>query len=79
MAFHVRDPIVDAKVRRFASTRGLGITEAIGVAVDEAERRQAEAKAERFAALQAISEQMAKLPKTGLVADKAFFDSLYEE
>jgi len=47
--------------------------------VDEAERRQAEAAERKFAALQAISDRMAQLPKTGLVADKAFFDSLYDE
>ncbi len=79
MAIHVRDPLVDEKVRRFASSRGLGITEAISVAIDEAERVRQEAIQRKFEALQAISNRQARIPKTGLQADKAFFDSLNDE
>ena len=37
-----------------------------------------EEKAEGWRRLKALHEEMKKYPRTGLVADKAFYDSLYE-
>jgi hypothetical protein len=79
MAFHVRDPQVDQKVRRFAKSRGLGLTEAIGVAVEEAELRREENVERRLSAMRAVVERVSKLPDTGPTIDKAFFDSLNDE
>ncbi len=76
MPFHVRDPEVDAKVRRFAQQRGVGITEAIGLAVDEANQSGEQRKREKLARMRAVSDRIATYPKTGLKADKAFFDEL---
>ena len=75
MAFHVRDPEADALVRALARDSGLGITEAIKVAVlEKIERdRQAKPMLER---IQEIQDEIARWPRTGLKADKAFFDEL---
>jgi antitoxin VapB len=75
MAFHVRDPETDALVRMLALKRGVGITEAIKIAVREQIERDAQARPmeER---IREIQEEIARWPDTGLKADKAFFDEL---
>ena len=76
MAFHVRDPETDALVRELATERGLGLTEAVKLAVKaELDHRRAN-RADRLAAMDAIQGEIAAWPKTGLKADKAFFDEL---
>ena len=75
MAFHVRDPEADALVRTLAEKRGIGITEAIKVAVREQIERDARAKP-MLERIQTIQDEIALWPKTGLKADKAFFDDL---
>jgi antitoxin VapB len=76
MAFHVRDPEADTMVRRFAEARGVGLTDAIKLAVSEAEAaREAEIE-RRMEAMRAIADRIALLPDTGLVAEKAFMDEL---
>jgi antitoxin VapB len=78
MAFHVRDPKTDAVVRELAKRKGVGITEAIREAAEhELEREEKKLSLwERTADLRA---EIASWPKTGLKADKAFFDSLSDE
>ena len=78
MPFHIRDPETDALVRRLARETGLGLTEAVKLAVREALDRVTRAipLRERIAALRA--EAPARSP-TGLEADKAFFDDLSGE
>ena len=75
MAFHVRDPETDTLVRQLARKRGVGLTEAVKLAVGaELERIAAEPSVlEKIRALQA---EIAKRPHSGLKADKAFFDDL---
>lgn len=75
MPFHVRDPETDALVRRLARKRGWGLTEAVKRAVDAELRREATKTPlrERIKPLQA---EVAGWPRTGLKADKAFFDEL---
>lgn len=77
MAFHVRDPETDALVRAFARSRGIGITEAIREAVQESAARDARRRGaslwERTADLRA---KLETFPRTGLKADKQFFDEL---
>jgi antitoxin VapB len=75
MAFHVRDPEADALVRTLARDSGLGITEAIKVAVREKIERDRQAKP-MLERIREIQDEIASWPDTGLKADKAFFDEL---
>ena len=76
MAFHIRDPRTDATVRKLAARRGIGITEAVREAAEEAlERDQSKLSLwERTADLRA---EIASWPRTGKKADKAFFDEMW--
>ena len=79
MPFHVRDPETDTLVRQFARQRDIGLTEAVKLAVTEAlDRREAE-RERMSAAIREVQAEFAKLPKSGLEADKAFYDSLNDE
>jgi antitoxin VapB len=75
MALHVRDPEADALVRALARRSGMGITEAIKVAVREKIERDERAKP-MFERIKAIQDEIARWPDTGLKANKAFFDEL---
>lgn len=75
MSFHVRDPKTDAMVRELARKRGIGLTEAIKQAV-EAELRQADSEPDFMQQVRRIQDEIASHGRTGLVADKAFFDDL---
>jgi antitoxin VapB len=75
MAFHVRDPETDEMVRRLASEKGVGLTEAVKLAVrHELERNTA--KKPMLERIRKIQAEVARWPDTGLKADKAFFDEL---
>lgn len=76
MAFHVRDPETDALVRELALKRGVGLTDAIRLAVSETLERENADLLQRRARMQAIIDEIASWPDTGLEADKAFFDEL---
>jgi antitoxin VapB len=75
MAFHVRDPETDALVRQLANEEGVGLTEAVKIAVSERldARRRRVALHER---IKEITRKIASMPETGPKADKAFFDDL---
>jgi len=74
MAFHIRDPETDARVRQLARERGCGLTEAVKLAVDnELHRGEAESVRARIAEIQ---REIAAWPRTGKSADKAFFDEM---
>ena len=82
MAFHVRDPKTDALVRELARNRGIGLTEAIREAVEKTLADDAVGNgvqpslADR---LKPLLDEMDRLPRTGLKADKKFFDELWGE
>lgn len=76
MPFHVRDEETDTLVRELARREGVGLTEAIKLAVKDRLDQKDEAVARKLAAMRAISDEIARLPETGLKADKAFFDEL---
>lgn len=76
MPFHVRDEETDTLVRELARREGVGLTEAVRLAVKDKLDRKDEAVALKLAAMKAISDEIARLPETGLKADKAFFDEL---
>lgn len=77
MGIFIKDPETDKAVRKLAKRRGVTLTEAIRTAVlkDLAEERPGDEDAE----LKKLQEKFASYPSTGLRADKAFYDSLYED
>jgi antitoxin VapB len=83
MAIHVRDPETDALVRELARRRGIGITEAIREAVDEALKSERAGKTEDDRGvslrerLKPLLDKVDALPRTGLAADKQFYDELW--
>lgn len=79
MSFHVRDPETDALVRSYAEEKRVGIDDAIKLAVTRAREADEAALAEKLAKMQAIVDEVSTWPRTGLKADKAFFDELYED
>jgi antitoxin VapB len=78
MAIHIRDPGTDQLVRELARKRGIGLTEAIqqAVAAELAREESRQSLAER---IRPIQEDIARRGRTGLAADKAFFDWLSGE
>lgn len=74
MALHISDEEADRLVRDLAAQRGLSLTDAIKLAARNELRRPS--LAER---IRPIQDRIASYPKTGLKADKAFFDSLNDE
>jgi antitoxin VapB len=79
MAFHVRDRETDALVRSYAEEKRVGITDAIKLAVTKAREADEAARAEKLAKMQAIVDEVSTWPRTGLKADKAFFDDLNDD
>jgi len=80
MTFYVKDPITDKAVRKLAKLKGITLTEAIRVAVEKDLAAENAAKSDvDEAAVDAIIAEVASWPKTGLKADKEFYDSLYED
>jgi antitoxin VapB len=78
MALHIRDPETDRLARELAQLQKSGITQAIRSALEAklAEERKKVPLSERIRDLQ---DEVASWPETGLAADKAFYDSLYED
>ena len=67
MSFYVKDPATDRAVRRLAKLKGKTLTETIREAVEK-----------EYAATdrRPLRERLKKYPRTGLAADKAFYDGL---
>jgi len=78
MAFHIRDPETDRLARELAELQGNGITGAVKSALETklAEHRRKIPLMER---IKDITDEIAAAPKTGLKADKAFYDWLSGE
>lgn len=74
MALHIRDPETDRLVRSLADIRKVGSTEAVKLAVENELRRSSFKDR-----IREIQDRIARYPKTGLKADKAFYDSLNDE
>lgn len=84
MAFHIRDPETDRIVRDLASKTGASLTEAVRVAAAEKlakVEREAKSADKRPLREQVkdIQQRVAARGRTGLKADKAFFDWLSGE
>ncbi len=70
MIICVRDPATDKAVRLLAKIRGKTIREAVE---NELRKERRETLSER---IDAMAQGLSKFPKTGLEADKAFYDEL---
>ncbi|MFN7237313.1 MAG: type II toxin-antitoxin system VapB family antitoxin [Brevundimonas sp.] len=76
MAFHIRDEKTDALARELSRRTGKGLTESGRLALEGELLRRDREVARRRAVVEAFLREMDALPKTGEVADKAFFDEL---
>lgn len=74
MALHIRDEETDRLVRSLAEIKRIGLTEAVKLAVTNEIKR-----VPLMERIRPIQERLAKVPRTGLKADKAFYDSLNDE
>lgn len=75
MPLHIRDEFTTRLVRRLAERKGVGLTEAVKLAVQGELRREEQAVPLRER-IRPIQESLLKHPLTGFAADKAFFDEL---
>lgn len=78
MAFHIRDPETDRLARELARLKQTGITEAVKSAL-EAKLAEERTKIPLMERIKDITDKIAAAPKTGLEADKAFYDWLSGE
>ena len=74
MVLHIRDEETERLVRSLSSLKKVGLTEAVRFAVENELQRIP--LRER---IRPIQDRIAAMPKTGLKADKAFFDELCGE
>ncbi len=84
MAFHIRDPETDQVVRELAREMGTSMTEAVRITASNAlrraqQRRRANDTRPFIERIRDIQEYVASFPKTGLKADKEFYDWLNDE
>lgn len=77
MPFHIRDPKTDRLVRELARKKRVGLTEAVRDAVQH-ELKQIDKRLPLAERIKGIQDEFAALPKSGLKADKAFYDWLSE-
>ena len=77
MGIFIKDPATDRAVRKLAKRRGVTLTEAIRTAV--LKDLAGDLSGDEDAELKRLQEKFASYPSTGLKADKAFYDSLYED
>jgi antitoxin VapB len=75
MPFHVRDAETDALVRELARQRGVGLTEAVKLAV-RAELKRDETAIPMVERIRAVRREVSRWARSSLKADKAFFDEL---
>lgn len=78
MGISIKNDEVEALARTLASKHGTGVTEIIRKALQEKAEREA-AEPTLWEKLAPVRERLAKAGKTGLPADKAFFDELNGE
>lgn len=81
VAFHIRDPETDKAVRELARRKGMTITETVRTSVAQelarlSERPDGDRKHNVREAIREIQERVAARGKSGLKADKAFYDWL---
>ncbi len=75
MAYSIKDPATDRIIRELAAAKGKPIVEAIREACENELKRERD-RVPLWERLQPLVRQVAAAPKTGLRADKAFFDDM---
>ena len=75
MTFYVKDKATDEAVRRLAKLKGKTLTETIREAVENEYHNIQNSRPLRER-IRHIQDRVAARPKTGLEADKAFYDEL---
>lgn len=75
MTFYIKDPATDRAVRRLAKLKGKTLTETIREAVEK-EYTALDRKLPLRERLRPLQERVAKVPRTGKAADKAFYDEM---
>ena len=78
MGIYLRNAATEKAVRKLAKLRGTTLTEAIASAVNRALEDEKVGEVDD-AAVDELIAKVASWPKTGLKADKEFYDSLYED
>ena len=79
MPLNIRSEDVNHLAEKLASRAGVSKTEAVRIAlVNELERREG-SLTEFLGKIKPFQDALAAYPATGLKADKAFYDSLYED
>jgi len=78
MTIHITDPETEALVRRLAASTGKDPIEAIRAAMAEKIERDPPKEID-WDRIRQLEDEFRKAPKTGLTADKAFFDELSGE
>ena len=78
MTIYLKDEATSNAVRKLAKLRGTTLTEAVRFAVAVALEKESEPERRKkvMDAIRAAQDEFAKFEKTGLKADKAFFDEL---
>ena len=76
MAIHIREPEADKAVRKLAAVLGVSLTEAIRISAEN-ELKRVESQADsRRNSIALIQDRLLAYGRTGLKADKAFYDEL---
>ena len=78
MTIYLKDEATSRAVRKLAKLRGTTLTDAVRFAVGEALAKESEQNRRQklLNDIKALQDKFAEHPKSGLVADKAFFDEL---
>ena len=79
MPLNIRDEAVNQLAEQLASTARVNKTEAVRMALTNELARQEESREAFRAKIKVLQDRVAAWPDTGLKADKAFYDSLYED
>ncbi len=79
MPLNIRSEEVNRLAETLASKAGVSKTEAVRIALVNELGRREESLADFLAKIKPLQDALAAYPATGLKADKAFYDSLYED
>jgi antitoxin VapB len=78
MVIHIKDERTDRVVRALAEARGVSITAAVHDACEDVLDRTLRDERPLHERLKPLLDRLDRYPRTGLVADKQFFDDLWE-
>ena len=77
MGIYIKDHATDKAVRKLAKLRGKSLTETVREAVSKELLANGQSEEDRW--LAQLDQKLKSCPDSGFKADKAFFDSLYED